>query len=604
MQRRIDHHWGNMKAQTYIQTVPFVDTSIEELETQISSSSHSGELEKYIFDYPAVYVIEHGKSGKFSVYIGETNDIRSRTKQHLDTTQYTADNWHLKIRETDAKLHVIGNTLFNKSLTLDVENRLMSWLLGTPHISKLYNGRSNPQRNYYTQEQFDEVFHQIWRELRKENSDLFPVESVIRDSALFKASPFHKLTDEQVNAKREIYESVLDALDSDKTGQLILVSGEAGSGKTVLLSNLFYELSQLRLHDDETELGLSDVGAAAEVFMLINHDEQLVVYQQIAQKLGLGSTVSKPTRFINNRTANDKVDVILVDEAHLLWTQGKQSYRGKNQLADLLERARVVIAVYDDKQILASNQYADSIYGEWLNRVSSKRIHLENQMRMDAPLEVVNWIRSIIDDGIVKSCPANTGKYEIKIFDSPQQLHDAIAEKATSVEHGLSRLLATYDWEYNAGKCPEDISTWNVKIGDWSMPWNREIKRTTKAAEGRELSKRNKGLAWAEQEQTIDEVGSIFTIQGFDLNYAGVILGESVKYRDGHIVFDVEASCNTNAKKRRTMSDRSKRSVAEELLRNELNVLLTRGVNGLYIYAIDDDLRKALHMATQTSVQE
>ena len=41
-----------------------------------------------------------------------------------------------------------------------------------------------------------------------------------------------------------------------------------------------------------------------------------------------------------------------------------------------------------------------------------------------------------------------------------------------------------------------------------------------------------KGLAWAEQPQTINEVGSTFTIQGFDLNYAGVILGPSVKYRN------------------------------------------------------------------------
>ena len=50
-------------------------------------------------------------------------------------------------------------------------------------------------------------------------------------------------------------------------------------------------------------------------------------------------------------------------------------------------------------------------------------------------------------------------------------------------------------------------------------------------------------LAWAEQPQTIDEVGSTYTIQGFDLNYAGVILGPSVKYRNGEIIFDPTESC-------------------------------------------------------------
>lgn len=597
-----------MRPRTYIQSVPFTDEAIENIHAQIDSSDLKESLEKYLFDYPAVYVIEHEKAGKFSVYIGETNDIQSRTKQHLDPNQYALDNWHSEVKKADATLHVIGNTLFNKSLTLDVENRLMSWLLGAPQIQRLYNGRSNPQRQYYTQEQFDEIFHQIWRELRKQNSALFPIERVIRDSAMFKASPFHKLTDEQVDAKRKIYDSAIQALHNDKTGQLILVSGEAGSGKTVLLSNLFYELSQFRTDSQETVLGSIVNPSDAEVIMLVNHDEQLLVYQQIAEKLGLNSgsniTVTKPTIFINKRSVSDKADVILVDEAHLLLTQGKMSYQGKNQLADLLERARVVIAVYDEKQILAFNQYADSVYGEWLKRNTSTVIHLKNQMRMDAPVQVIKWVRSIIDKGIVEPCPDDTGEYEIRIFDDPRELHSAISMKASSVEHGLSRLLATYDWAYSASRSPENGKTWDVTIGDWSLPWNREIKRTSKSAESRELRKRNKGLSWAEQEQTINEVGSIFTIQGFDLNYAGVIIGESVKYRDGHIIFDETSSCNTNAKKRRTMSDNSKRSVAEELLRNELNVLLTRGVNGLYIYAVDKELRRALQNATSSSNKE
>lgn len=70
--------------------------------------------------------------------------------------------------------------------------------------------------------------------------------------------------------------------------------------------------------------------------MLVNHDEQIIVYEQIAEKLGLtekyGKVVSKPTTFINNHSENDPIDVAFVDEAHLLLTQGKQSYRGENQL--------------------------------------------------------------------------------------------------------------------------------------------------------------------------------------------------------------------------------------------------------------------------------
>ena len=98
--------------------------------------------------------------------------------------------------------------------------------------------------------------------------------------------------------------------------------------------------------------------------LIINHDEQITVYEQIAEKLGLtdkyGEVVSKPTRFINTHSPNNPVDIAFVDEAHLLWTQGKQSYRGDNQLQDIIERARVTVVMFDENQILTTEQFWES----------------------------------------------------------------------------------------------------------------------------------------------------------------------------------------------------------------------------------------------------
>ena len=58
-------------------------------------------------------------------------------------------------------------------------------------------------------------------------------------------------------------------------------------------------------------------------------------------------------------------------------------------------------------------------------------------------------------------------------------------------------------------------------------------------------------------------MGSTFTIQEFELNYAGVILSLSVKYRDGEVVFDPSSSCNAKAVQKRTLSDRSKQKYDE-----------------------------------------
>ena len=122
------------------------------------------------------------------------------------------------------------------------------------------------------------------------------------------------------------------------------------------------------------------------------------------------------------------------------------------------------------------------------------------------------------------------------------------------------------------------------------MPWNYETEKRLTRTEQRAI----RTQAWAEQKHTLNEVGSTFTIQGFDLSYAGVILGPSVKYRNNEIIFDPSESCNNKAKQKRTMNDGSKASFGETFIRNEVKVLLTRGVKGLYIYACDDELRHAL----------
>lgn len=548
----------------------------------------------FLIDFPTVYIVHDEASDKYNVYVGETADIRSRTIQHLEDDPQVRDDWKSLAESGAADMYVIGHELFNKSLTLDVENRLMHYLSGVDAVENLYNRRTNPQKLYHTQENFDEVFRDIWSSLRSKNPRLFPDEEVIRDSALFKASPFHKLTDEQIAAKRDIIDRIYGALQTGKDKQLIMVRGEAGSGKTVLLSSLFYELFQNDPNPDDP-FSFQDLDA----YLLVNHPEQLTVYTGIARKLGLLSKkenrISRPTTFINHHSPLEKVDVVLIDEAHLLWTQGKQSYRGKNQLIDIIERARVIIAVFDDKQILAANQHWEKETIEKARSYQVDEILLHNQMRINAAPDTIRWLRHFIDKGTIQPVLLDdTGHdargYEIKVFDSPQQLHDAVKDKASTVEEGLSRLLATFDWDYST--TPRE-TYWSVKIGDFEIPWNSETFRDL----NRVQRSKAKHLAWAEQEHTINEAGSTFTIQGFDLNYAGVIIGPSVTYRDGRVVFDPSQSANRGATNRRTLSDGTKVRLGETLLRNELNVLLTRGVNGLYVYAVDPALREALKKA-------
>ncbi|MCE3022211.1 DUF2075 domain-containing protein [Staphylococcus pasteuri] len=559
--------------------------SLENLDSSVQKWNSSADG-RYLLRYPTVYIINDKKrENNFEVYVGETADIRNRTRQHLNADTKVKTFWEEFSESNQSSMYVIGHELFNKSLTLDIENRLMQYLLSVDNITRVHNSRTNQQNEYYTSDMLDEIFSEIWKSLNKENKSLFPIESIIKDSAIFKASPFHKLTQEQINAKEEILTKIKESILLDEDGQLIIVEGEAGSGKTVLMSTLLYELGKYHL----------DLDKNLDIHLLVNQNEHVSIYKQIASKLGISNKnnkiVGKPTSFINTHSPDEKVDVVIVDEAHLLLTQGKQSYQGKNHLDDLLARAKVVVIVFDLKQVLTTEQIweADKL-NEYFDVTKSKNnlVTLKNQMRINSDDSTVKWIRNLVDNQTINTIPKDKKGYEIKIFDTPVDLENAIRNKAQHTDSGISRMLATFDWKYN-NKPPEDEDFWRVKIGNWSMPWNYQLKAQRSQFK----------LPWVEQQQTIDEIGSTYTIQGLDLNYAGVVIGPSVKYRDGKIIFDESSSANKKATRRRTLEDGSKQYFSDMLLKNELNVLLTRGVNGLYIYAVDDQLREALKKAAK-----
>ncbi|RHK02495.1 DUF2075 domain-containing protein [Olsenella sp. AM04-33] len=676
-----------------------IEQCIDQVQCEVDGSELTADERRLLKTYPTVYIIR-GKERKrarggyeyddFVVYVGETNSIVRRTKEHYtDDVTYRSERgkkaWQ-RLNQPGSHILVIAQNHFNKSLTLDLENNFLSYLLasGASHVT-LVNGRGNPQEDYYTKPELPIITSQAWRKLNRYEPELFPAESVIRDSAIFKASPFRALGKDQIAAEDAILGRLRDLMngwaaapqppDSSapvENGELIVVEGMAGTGKTVLLSHLFLRIM------NEPVVPVAGDGSGDKITerpvnacLLINHEEQLTVYNAIMKRLGLqnkdGVVVDKPTRFINKHSESghgnglarqdypcDPVDVALVDEAHLLLTQGNQGYSGsRNMLVDIMRRARVVIAVYDLGQVLRKSQELDASMRDALfpeKRFSDGKVrcarraanvagfpfHVENlllrqQYRIDACDEVVRWIDDFANGrgvGPIPQDPAREGHtpYQIKVFDSPYDLKMAIEERAFAFDassgeivddtsHGLSRVLATYDWPYSGQSKPES-GVWEVRIyreqGGWvsygasgarggrgsrhaqaaasiaevprtqyfHMPWNYQTSATGDEA-AREHDK-----AWAEQPHTLGECGSIYTIQGFDLNYAGVIIGPSVCWREGRLAFDPSKSCNSQAI--------NGSEDPEANLRHELNVLLKRGVHGLYLFAVDGALEHRL----------
>lgn len=575
---------------------------IDDNKTSLMSFSKELDLKRndkkseLIKNYPVVYIHYWKSNNKYHVYVGETKNFFRRTEEHYDKMKEYS-SWQYQLNTNKASLFVITHENFNKSFTMDIENKLIHYLSGSSNVKKVHNSNGNPQSKYFPCEQFDAMFAKIWNQLRNRNKDLFLLESKIKDSAIFKSSPLHKLNAEQSLAKEQIIHCINDSLLQNVNHRLIFVLGSAGTGKSVLMNSVFYEiLNSRKFTIDESNIIRKNISCA----ILVNHYDQLKLYQQIINKLDLAieneQLVFNPTEFINlfkNKKQDKLFDVVFVDEGHLLLTQNNQAFSDHNHLKEIIKYSKIVVVMFDKKQIMNAEQYLDSKSIENYIKIAKKNdcfIELKNQMRIHANSNVLGWLEKILDYHIIEKLPADCGEYDIKVFRTPFDLEKAIKKKANNKKTSLSRIIATYDWPYSGKSRSKVDKYWNVTIGSWSKPWNREILRFSSRKEKRGVQ----DLPWAEQPQTIDEVGSIYSIQGFDLNYVGVILGPSVKYRDGKIVFDVKKSCNKKAVQKRTLEDGSKVSFGEDFLNNELGVLMTRGVNGLYLYACDEELQKQL----------
>ena len=372
------------------ETENYLDTLTDKIKQSIGKDSD------LLLDHPTIYVHVWRSNydvmnGTYSIYIGETNDIVQRTKEHWNAAKIPKakrkiGNWQYHMLEdvdidgnrVVPKVYFFGHKLFHKSLTLDIENRLIDYCYAMP-TAHIYNGRTNPQGNYSGDEYLDDVFSMIWRKLRKENPDLFLPETSIQKSAIYKASPNHRLTDEQKRAKALIIDRTADAILKNKKGQLIFVEGEAGTGKTVLTSSTFYDML-------ESEF-LRDLDI--KCYMLVNHNEQKIVYDNMARKMGYDEeAIQLPTAFLNKHSVLDKAndsmepdknniaDIVFVDEAHLLWNSRNQAYTKKYkspQLDEIIRRSRITVIMFDENQVLHKGQVFPTEYIDSKRKLAQKQ---------------------------------------------------------------------------------------------------------------------------------------------------------------------------------------------------------------------------------------
>ncbi|WP_203641588.1 DUF2075 domain-containing protein [Levilactobacillus andaensis] len=374
------------------------------------------------------------------------------------------------------------------------------------------------------------------------------------------------LSDDQKHVITNINDYIKQGLTGD-TSSVAIIQGAAGTGKSVVLMELVRQY--MTDHRYKTSL-------------VVNHPELYKAYQDLAESIPnmKASDIRRPTSLINYAQKNNKkYDIIFVDEAHLLYSKSEPyaHYRGQNQLTDLMNLAKVVVVVYDFEQVFQSKMYWDKdLLFKTIGSHPHKSFDMNFQYRMVASDEQVAWMDDLSAEKPLKPFPDNSD-FEFKLFDTAGELFENI--KKRNKEYGMSRVVATSGF-------PRIDGRHNVEMDSFSLPWDEWDPQRTH---------------WAKREGSITQVGTIYTLQGFDLNYVGMIIGPSFGYdpkTDTMTIIPEKYSHKEIFKKRK---DRQfTRDEYKVFIANVLNVLMKRGKYGLYLTAYDDALRKRLLELAET----
>ena len=84
-------------------------------------------------------------------------------------------------------------------------------------------------------------------------------------------------------------------------------------------------------------------------------------------------------------------------------------------------------------------------------------------------------------------------------------------------------MAAGYCWPWSDPRTDGSLVS-DVSIGDWSRPWNLKGDRASGGAPPAAL--------WASDPAGFGQVGCVYTAQGFEYDWNGVIMGPDLVWRD------------------------------------------------------------------------
>ncbi|MFD5661577.1 DUF2075 domain-containing protein [Streptomyces hirsutus] len=397
------------------------------------------------------------------------------------------------------------------------------------------------------------------------------------------------LLDEQQVAYRMVLNAVRRAQRSDHK-EVVVITGGPGTGKSVIALSLLGELYRQ---------GVPALHATGSQSFTKTMRKVAGIRKREVQEL---------FKYFNSFMTTEKntLDVLICDEAHRIRETSANRYTpaahrtGKRQIEELIDVARVPVFLLDEHQVVRPGEMGtvrEIKAAAAAKGLECRVVPLESQFRCGGSDAYLRWVHAML--GVTDEKPEQwtpDGLMHIEVADSPEELERIIRTEALA--GASARLVAGYCWPWTKPIGKERRLEADVRIGDWHRPWNTDSDAICE--NGAPPSK-----IWSVHEKGLEQIGCVYTAQGLEWDWCGVILGEDMVRRDGRWVF-------RRGKERKDPESGVKRvavpgsfdpkvkagSVDEQefarLVRHAYHVLTTRASRATVLYSTDEETRSYL----------
>lgn len=370
-----------------------------------------------------------------------------------------------------------------------------------------------------------------------------------------------------IDDQKTVLEKIVTTAKRGQTGkkQVIIVNGGPGTGKSVVSINALARLTSERLNARYVT-----PNAAPRAVFEVKLKGALKAGQ--VQELFSGSGGYAGMKA-------DTFEALIVDEAHRLKLRSQYAKGGENQIKEIINAARTSVFFIDEAQKVTWTDIGEvQAIENFAADVGAEVHHLEltSQFRCSGSDDYIAWLDDVLGVHRDQETYFAPNSYDFQIFDDPSRLHQAIREKNKA--SNKARVVAGYCWDWISKK---ETSKFDFDFPEFSYKsrWNFSSEMAT----------------WIIEPNSVEEIGCIYSSQGLEADYIGVIVGPDLMARNGQLITDPSANAKTDRttfkgfKKELKENPEAAAAKADQIIRNTYRTLMTRGMKGCYLYFTDPE---------------